>query len=54
MIKRPPGYDPDHGNWEFFYFEDPVKIESGKIASCVDCHNIARQDHVFGDWAKKK
>ena len=54
MIKRPPGYDPDHGDWEFFYFEDPAKIESGKIASCIQCHDGARQDHVFGDWAKKK
>jgi len=54
MIKRAPGYDLDHGDWEFFYFEDPAKIESGKIASCVNCHDSARQDHVFGDWAKKK
>ena len=54
MVKRPPGYDPDHGDWEFFYFEDPAKIESGRIASCVNCHDAARQDHVFGDWAKKK
>ena len=54
MIKRPPGYDPDHGDWEFFYFQVTSRIESGKIASCVQCHDFARQDHVFGDWAKKK
>jgi hypothetical protein len=54
MVKRHTGFDPDHGDWEFFYFEDPAKIESGKIASCIRCHDGARQDHVFGDWAKMR
>jgi hypothetical protein len=53
MVKRPPGYDPEHGDWEYFYFEDPAKIESGKIGSCVACHAGAGQDHVFGSWARK-
>src|SRR5947209_7034211 len=22
MIKRPPGYDAEHGDWEYFYFQD--------------------------------
>ena len=52
MIKRAPGYDPDHGDWEYFYFEDPTKIESGKIESCIQCHaGAAANDHVFGGWA---
>ena len=52
MIKRAPGYDPDHGDWEYFYFEDPTKIESGKIESCFQCHaGAAANDHVFGGWA---
>jgi Cytochrome P460 len=51
MIKRPAGYDPDHGDWEYFYFEDPSKIESGIISSCVNCHEGARKsDYVFGMW----
>ncbi len=55
MIKRPPGFDAAHGDWEYFYFEDPSKIESGKIASCVGCHTgAAQRDYVFGDWAKKR
>ena len=29
MIKRPPGYDPQHGDWEYFYFEQPTTVESG-------------------------
>lgn len=52
MIKRAAGYDPGHGDWEYFYFEDPAKIEHGKIASCVKCHRgAAATDYVFGGWA---
>jgi hypothetical protein len=52
MIKRPPGYDPDHGDWEYFNFENPNKIESGRISSCVQCHQSAEKtDHVFGNWS---
>jgi hypothetical protein len=55
MIKRAPGYDPDHGDWEYFYFDDKSRIESGRIATCVQCHQAAAaKDHVFGDWAKKQ
>ena len=54
MVKRSPGFDATHGDWEYFYFEDPKKIESGKIASCIDCHESAKgTDHVFGSWRKK-
>jgi hypothetical protein len=52
MIKRAPGYDPGHGDWEYFYFEDPAKVETGRIASCVQCHaGAAGTDHVYGQWA---
>jgi hypothetical protein len=52
MIKRPAGYDPDHGDWEYFYFEEPAKVEQGRIASCVECHRgAAATDYVFGGWA---
>ena len=53
MIKRAKGFDPDHGDWEYFYFADREKIESGKISSCVQCHaGAATKDYVFGSWAK--
>jgi hypothetical protein len=53
MVKRPAGYDPSHGDWEYFYFEDPKKIESGHISSCVQCHEAAKsKDYVFGTWNK--
>jgi hypothetical protein len=54
MIKRPAGYDPEYGDWEYFYFEDLSKIESGKIASCMQCHSSAKaKDYVFGTWAER-
>ncbi|HZL34192.1 MAG TPA: cytochrome P460 family protein [Tepidisphaeraceae bacterium] len=52
MVKRAPGFDADHGDWEYFYFQDASRIESGKIPSCVQCHAGAAKDHVFGSWAK--
>jgi len=53
MIKRPAGYDPAHSDWEYFYFQDAAKIESGRIASCVRCHAAAAErDYVFGSWSK--
>lgn len=63
MIKRAAGYDPEHGDWEYFYFDQSsaydmstvvkpaFKVESGRIASCAQCHDAAkRTDYVFGSW----
>lgn len=51
MIKRAAGYDAAHRDWEYFYFEDATKIESGRINSCVQCHSGAsNKDFVFGGW----
>jgi len=51
MVKRAAGYDPDHGDWEYFYFEDKSKIQAGRIQSCVQCHEGAKStDYVFGTW----
>jgi len=53
MVKRSAGYDPKHGDWEYFYFEDVSKIESGRIDSCIQCHESAKAtDYVFGSWRK--
>jgi hypothetical protein len=60
MVKRAPGYDPAHGDWEYFYFEDPKnidtgKIETGKITSCIQCHaSASAKDYVFSTWAQKR
>lgn len=53
MVKRSPGFDPKHGDWEYFYFENPKQIQSGRITSCVQCHDSAKdKDYVFGTWNK--
>jgi len=55
MIKRHKGYDPKNGDWEYFYFNKPDKIQSGKIESCIKCHSAkSKTDYVFGDWATRK
>lgn len=51
MVKRAAGYDPAHGDWEYFYFEDRSNIQAGRIQSCVQCHEGAKdKDYVFGTW----
>jgi hypothetical protein len=51
MIKRPVGFDAEHGDWEYLYFEVPEEIESGRIASCIQCHSGAKTtDYVFASW----
>lgn len=49
MIKRPSGYNPETGDWEFFYFEPPNSLQSGPLPSCAQCHIHAQSsDYVFG------
>ncbi len=53
MVKREDGFDESNGNWEYFYFDDVKSIESGKMKSCIECHQKARDsDFIFGDWSK--
>lgn len=51
MIKREPGYDPEHGDWEYVYADfskGKPKIERGKIQSCINCHSIAKdRDYLY-------
>lgn len=46
MIKREPGYDPEHDDWEYAYEDRPSegqrKITRGKIESCINCHRLAK------------
>lgn len=52
MIKRAPGYDPAHGDWEYFYRDAVTPLEHGRVTSCVKCHSgAAGTDYVFGGWA---
>ena len=48
MQKMPPGYDPEGGDWKYFYSETPGKFAEGKLGNCRSCHMRARaMDHVY-------
>jgi hypothetical protein len=57
MTKREPGYDPDHGDWEYAYEElkpeQRRKLEKGKIVSCIECHKGTKStDYLFRPYIK--
>jgi hypothetical protein len=50
MVKREPGYDPEHGDWEYVYvvLKPEKKVTRGRLESCAECHAHAKeQDHLF-------
>ena len=55
MIKREPGYDPEHRDWEYLYVRltEKEKLTRGKIQSCIDCHaGAAGTDYLFRPYLK--
>jgi hypothetical protein len=49
MIKRPPGYDPAGGDWEYVVVTPGGLVEDrGKLGLCSRCHAEAPHDHLFG------
>lgn len=56
MIKKEPGYDAEHNDWEYAYIEidSEKKITAatrGKLANCIDCHaNREHTDYVFRNY----
>ncbi len=55
MIKHEPGYDPEHGDWEYAYeqFSPEHKMSRGKIESCIECHKGTRStDYLFRPYLK--
>lgn len=54
MIKRDAGFDPEHGDWEYFFVDHDTPLSQGKLPSCIDCHSrVADRDYVFGGWIDK-
>ncbi|MDB6078195.1 MAG: hypothetical protein JWO82_1942, partial [Akkermansiaceae bacterium] len=57
MIKRAKGYDPEHGDWEYFFATKGGDFSTGKIQNCIQCHTGAKDhdyvldhDYVFAKW----
>ena len=48
MEKRPPGFDPEHGDWRYVVVGSRGDVvKDGKVESCAGCHGDAPGDHVF-------
>ncbi|MEO5725709.1 MAG: hypothetical protein ABI134_34880 [Byssovorax sp.] len=49
MVKRPAGYDPAGGDWEYLVLDSTGRIEQrGRLPLCARCHADAPHDHLFG------
>jgi hypothetical protein len=51
MAKMPTGFDPDHGDWWYGYYDISVGaglVEQGAVEGCIKCHKLASgMDYVF-------
>ncbi|AGP35791.1 hypothetical protein BE04_12830 [Sorangium cellulosum] len=49
MVKRPAGYDPDGGDWEYLVLTPQgTSTHRGALPLCKRCHADAPHDHLFG------
>lgn len=52
MIKRASGFNPEGGDWEYFYFEKRSGFAGGRLENCAACHAEAKKsDYVFASRA---
>ena len=62
MIKRPKGYNPDMGDWEFLQFDQQGKIllvgnnrDPVVDATCASCHkNMESRDYIFSTFYRPR
>ncbi len=48
MRKMPPGYDPEGGDWLYFYSSKSGGFFSGRLENCRSCHLRAKEsDFVY-------
>lgn len=49
MMKHPPGYDPQAGDWEYLVVTPAGEAtQRGRLPLCQRCHAEAPHDHLFG------
>jgi len=57
MIKREPGYDSEHGDWQYVYVDAYAKpaLSEGKLINCIQCHQGAKDsDYLFKFYLNKQ
>jgi len=48
MVKRAPGFDRAHHDWEYFYAEKGKPISKGLLPNCIACHaKVESADYVY-------
>lgn len=48
MVKRSPGFDTAHNDWEYFYAEKGKAMSKGLLPNCIACHaKVGSTDYVF-------
>ena len=48
MVKRAPGFDRAHGDWEYFYAEKGKAMSKGLLPNCIACHaKVESTDYVY-------
>lgn len=51
MIKRPKGFDPANGDWQFAVVKSGHAPETEGLKHCQGCHQRQKKtDYVFGDY----
>ena len=56
MIKREPGYDPSHGDWQYVYVDTRNKstANEGRLSHCIQCHQEAKEsEYLFKFYMKE-
>lgn len=50
MAKMAPGYDAEHGDWYYAAMSPDASttMVEGKVESCINCHDSADTDYLFG------
>ena len=48
MVKRAPGFDRAHNDWEYFYAEKGRATSKGLLPNCIACHaKVESTDYVY-------
>jgi len=56
MLKMPPGYDPENGDWWYASYDKTGEFswQQGKLSGCIPCHKQATDtDYLFSREVRK-